>query len=74
MTYNEYKIEVVEEGGCATLLLGQARFPVKKFETICNKRAADGWQVVFQVMETRRFLLFWSKEACIVTFGRNNDN
>ena len=74
MEYNEYKVEVVEEGGCSTLFLGEARFPIKKFETICNKRAAEGWQVVFQVMETRRFLLFFKKEACIVTFGRNNNS
>ena len=71
MSQKEYKIEIVEEGGCATFLLGSARFPKKKFEKICNNMAADGWEVVFQVMESRRFLLFFNKEACIVTFARD---
>ena len=67
----EYKVEIVEEGGCSTLFLGSARFPRKKFEYLCNEMALDGWKVVFQVMESRRFLLFFSKEACIVTFERD---
>jgi hypothetical protein len=71
MSQKEYKVEIVEEGGCATFLLGSARFPKKKFEKVCNDMAADGWEVVFQVMESRRFMLFFSKEACIVTFARD---
>ena len=42
----------------------------KKMETILNKEISDGWQVVFQVVEKKRFLLFWQREAIIITLGR----
>jgi hypothetical protein len=68
--YNEYKVAFVAEGGCGTLLLGASGIPVKKLEATINEHAAKGWQVVFQVIEEKRFLLFWTREAVIVTFGR----
>jgi hypothetical protein len=69
-SFREYKVVFVTEGGCGTLLLGSAGIPVKKLETTINQHAAEGWQVVFQVIENKRFLLFWTREAVIVTFGR----
>ena len=66
----EYKVEVIEEGACGTIFLGSARMPVKRLEAKLNEAAAEGWQVVFQVVEQRRFWLFWSKEAVVVTLGR----
>ncbi len=68
--FSEYKVEVIEEGACGTLFLGSSRMPVKKMEAVFNKEVSDGWQIVFQVIEKRRFLLFFSKEAVVVTFGR----
>ena len=68
--FSEYKVEVIEEGACGTLFLGSSRMPVKKMEVVFNKEVSDGWQIVFQVIEKRRFLLFFSKEAVVVTFGR----
>ena len=68
--YKEYKVEVIEEGACGTIFLGSARMPVKRLEAKLNEAAAEGWQVVFQVVEQRRFWLFWSKEAVVVTLGR----
>ncbi len=68
--YKEYKVVFVAEGGCGTILLGAAGIPVKKMEACINQHAAEGWQVVFQVIENKRFLLFWSREAVIITFGR----
>jgi hypothetical protein len=68
--FRQYKVVFVTEGGCGTLLLGSAGIPVKKLETTINQHAAEGWQVVFQVIENKRFLLFWTREAVIVTFGR----
>jgi hypothetical protein len=44
--------------------------PEKKMETALNELAQEGWQVVFQIVEKRRFLLFWSREAVIITLGR----
>lgn len=68
--YKEYKIVHIAEGGCGTLLLGSSGLPLKKVEAELNELAADGWQVVFQVLEMKRFWLFWQREAVIVTLGR----
>lgn len=68
--YTEYKIVHIAEGGCGTLLLGSSGMPLKKIEAELNSLAADGWQVVFQVLEQKRFMLFWTREAVIVTLGR----
>lgn len=68
--YKEYKIVHIVEGGCGTLLLGSSGLPLKKIEAELNSLAADGWQVVFQVLEQKRFWLFWQREAVIVTLGR----
>ncbi len=68
--FKEYKIIHIAEGGCGTILLGSSGLPLKKLEITLNEQAAQGWQVVFQVLENKRFWLFWSREAVIVTFGR----
>ncbi len=68
--YKEYKIEMVSEGGCGTILLGASGLPVKRLEATLNQAAAEGWQLVFQVIEKKRFWLFWSRETVILTLGR----
>ena len=70
--FDEYKILHITEGGCGTLVLGSAGMPLKKIEATINEEASKGWQVVFQVIENKRFLLFWTREAMIVTFGRSS--
>ncbi|MFB4204451.1 hypothetical protein KBTX_00731 [wastewater metagenome] len=70
MDYKEYKVLYVVEGGLGTIFLGASGIPIKKMETALNKEAADGWTVVFQVLEQKRFMLFWKREAVIVTLGR----
>jgi hypothetical protein len=70
MSYKEYKVVYVVEGGLGTIFLGASGVPIKKMETMLNKEALDNWQVVFQVIEKKRFLLFWSREAIIITLGR----
>jgi hypothetical protein len=70
MTYKEYKVIHVVEGGLGTIFLGASGIPVKKMETLLNKEVTDGWQVVFQIIEKKRFLLFWSREAVVITLGR----
>ncbi|NQY53112.1 MAG: DUF4177 domain-containing protein [Campylobacteraceae bacterium] len=70
MTYKEYKIIHIVEGGLGTILLGASGIPIKKMEIELNKEASEGWQVVFQIVEKKRFLLFWSREAIIITLGR----
>jgi len=68
--YKEYKIVLVTEGGCGTILLGSSGLPIQRLEATLNEAAAKGWQLVFQVIEKKRFWLFWSRETVIVTLGR----
>lgn len=68
--FKEYKVVHIAEGGCGTIFLGASGLPLKKVEAELNELAADGWQVIFQLLEMKRFWLFWSREAMIVTLGR----
>lgn len=68
--YKEYKVLHIVEGGLGTIFLGSSGIPIKKMEAMLNENASSGWQVVFQVVEKKRFLLFWQREAIIVTLGR----
>lgn len=70
MAYSEYKVIHVVEGGCGTIFLGSSGLPLEKLENTLNEEAAAGWQLVFQVIENKRFLLFWTREAIIITLGR----
>jgi hypothetical protein len=70
MAYKQYKVIYVVEGGLGTIFLGASGIPVKQMEAQLNKEAAAGWTVVFQVIEKKRFLLFWQREAIIITLGR----
>lgn len=70
MAYKEYKIIVVSEGALGTIFLGASGMPIEKMEIALNKEAADGWQLAFQVIEKKRFWLFWSRETVIITLGR----
>lgn len=68
--FTEYKIIHVVEGGCGTIFLGSSGLPLQKLEAELNRQAQAGWQVVFQVIEQKRFWLFWTREAVILTLGR----
>lgn len=68
--FTEYKIIHVVEGGCGTIFLGSSGLPLQKLEAELNHQAQAGWQVVFQVIEQKRFWLFWTREAVILTLGR----
>jgi hypothetical protein len=70
MAFKEYKVMVVSEGAIGTLFLGASGMPLKKLEATLNEQAQDGWQLVFQVLEQRRFWLFWTRESVVVTLGR----
>ncbi len=70
MAYSEYKVITVSEGALGTIFLGASGMPIKQMETALNREAADGWQLVFQVVEKKRFWLFWTRETVIITLGR----
>ena len=57
MAYKEYKVVLVAEGGCGTIIFGASGMPVKQLEMVLNKEAAAGWRV-FQVIEQKQFWLF----------------
>ncbi|MBF0144907.1 MAG: DUF4177 domain-containing protein [Magnetococcales bacterium] len=69
-SFKEYKVIHIVEGGCGTIFLGASGLPLQKIEMELNSLAASGWQVVFQVVERKRFMLFWTREAMIITLGR----
>ena len=68
--FTEYKVIVVCESGYSTLLLGAASLPTDILQQRLNQEAMNGWQCVFQIVERRRFLLFWTREAIICTLAR----
>jgi len=69
--FDEYKVEAIQEGAIGTLFLGASGLPMQKMEARLNELATQGWQVVFQVIEAKRFWLFWTRETVILTLGRN---
>ena len=68
--YKQYKVISVTEGALGTIFLGASSLPLRTLEKTLNQFAKDNWQVVFQIIEKKRFLLFWSRETVIVTLGR----
>lgn len=61
-TFKEYKVVTIVEGGCGTILLGASGLPVQRLEAELNRYAQDGWEVVFQVIEKKRFMLFGNEK------------
>lgn len=70
MKYTEYKVIHVVEGGLGTIFLGASGIPLQKMEAELNQHVQDGWQLVFQCIEKKRYMLFWQREAVIMTLGR----
>ena len=68
--YKEYKVLHIVEGACGTIFLGSSGLPIKKLEALLNEEAAQGWEVVFQVIEQKRMLLFWQRDAVVLTLAR----
>lgn len=68
--HTQYKVIAVCEGALGTVFLGRSSIPLQQMENTLNREVAKGWQVVFQVVEQRRFFLFWKREAVIITLGR----
>ena len=66
----EFKVEIIKEGALGTILLGSSKLPLKKMESVMNQYGEQGWDVSFQLIERHRMLLFWSREAVIITFSR----
>ena len=70
MAYKEYKVVYVAEGGIGTIFLGASGIPIKRLEETLNDAAEDGWTLLFQVVEQKRYMMFWKREAVILTLAR----
>lgn len=67
----EYRVERISEGAIGTLLFGSSKLPISRIERMLNEYGEDGWELDFMVLESKRFLLFWNREAAVVTLGRS---
>lgn len=72
-THREFRVEVVTEGAFGTLFFGASKLPIARMETVMNEYGAAGWEVTFMLVERKRFMLFWEREAAIITFSRTLD-
>lgn len=69
--YTQYKVIGVSANGFVAVMSGRSGLALKKLERRLNREVAEGgWQVVSMVVERQRFLLFWQREAMVVTLGR----
>ena len=66
----QYKVEVVVEGALGTLFLGASSLPIEKMEAVMNEYGAKGRSMDFMLVEQKRRMLFWEREAAILTFSR----
>ena len=66
----EYRVETLTEGMIGSLLLGASSISGQALEQRLNQLGSEGWELMMQVIERRRFLLFWTREAMILTLKR----
>ena len=67
----EYTVICISEGFIGTILLGASKLRPERIAKVLNQHGSTGWEVCFQIIESRRMLLFWTREAMIVTFSRS---
>lgn len=65
-----YKVSEVSESGISVIFLGASSVPIQKVEMELNRMESQGWKLAFQVVEKKRFMLFWSVDRVILTFHR----
>ena len=66
----EYRVEVIMEGGIGTVLAGSSKLSINKLNNLLYRYGRDGWRMDFMLLEQRRMLLLWKREAVIITFSR----
>lgn len=66
----QFKVEVVAEGALGTIFLGASKLPVQKMEEVMNQYGSQGWDLEFMLVEQKRFMLFWQREAAVITFSK----
>lgn len=68
--YSEYKVIKVPDSFFMAVVLGMSYVPADRIHQAIAEEVKRGWQVVFQLMEDRRFLFIFHRKAVIITFGR----
>ena len=59
----EYMVEIIKEGALWSILFGQGKLQFKKMERVMNDYGEKGWNVSFQLIERRRYLIFLVKRS-----------
>lgn len=70
MVKYEYKVVIYRESMIGSLLLAGSKVDPIKFSEFLNKNGEQGWKVVTMERESRRMLLFFSREAFLVILMR----
>lgn len=66
----EYHVEVVMEGALGAFFLGESKVKPSTLIKVMNRCGADGWELKTMVVEQRRMLLLWNRDAVIMSFAR----
>lgn len=66
----EYKVVVYREGLLGSIFLNGSKVDPMKYSKFLNDNAKEGWKVVTMERESRRELLFFSREAFLTVLER----
>lgn len=72
-TIFEYKVAIYRENMLGSLFLAGSKVDPVRFSDFLNKNGAQGWEVVTMERESRRMLLFFSREAFLVIMKRKKE-
>ncbi len=67
----EYKVIIYQESLLGSLIFGESKVNPDKFTDFLNEKAKERWKVISVEKETRRMLLFFSREAFLVILERD---
>lgn len=67
----EYKAFVYKESLLGSLFFGSSKVDPEKLTKALNDFAREGWKVISLERETRRMMLFWTREAFLLILERD---
>jgi hypothetical protein len=73
-TIYEYKVALYRENLLGSLFLAGSKVDPVRFSEFLNRNGEQGWEVVTMERESRRMLLFFSREAFMVIMKREKTN
>ncbi len=66
----KYKVLVIKEGFWGSLFFGASKLPIKRMEEVLNNYSDQGFNLDFMLIEKYRLLLFWTREAAVLTLSK----